>query len=351
MFKLISLADAHFKIKHSIIVVTVICLSVLGTSLFFRSQFRYLKERNGFLEQRYTTSLAQPKIQPTKTPDNPNERKLESQEGNLLHVLYFNPDDYGADIETYDLSKDRALVTKHADDPYYNLVEKLANFNLSKIMLKTIADTQYAIFEVAYGYDAYQIFVASMDKNQEFKIDSFELATGGKELTLCAQHYLDYYPNTQQILVDYGCGDGCGGGGTIKLLSKNGSSTNLEEHGSGCGIQNQSEDQFFMPSYLTYLNGKLYFAEYIKAEQPKDPYNLWMDAVINKIYYIDPLTKSKKYLEINLAEQNLTTTWIDGVNLGTNEILLVKQQESMEEFYAFDVKTLQLRQYTGSTSY
>lgn len=355
MFKLISLADPKFKIKHSVIVVSALSLTILVTSFFFYSRFKFLKDRNSFLEQRYVESLAQSQTgvktdsaSSSSKPANSSEKILSVREENLLHTIYLNPDDYGVDIATYDLANNKTLLTEHADNPYFRLLQKLVSFDINKLMLKTVGETQYAVFETVYGYDASQIFVASMGEDNIFKIDSFEISTNNeKKMAYCANNFLNYYPQTQQILLHEGCGDGCGGGGELNLLSKSGSSQKLASYGAGCGMVQEGGP--FLPVYLTYLDGKLYFAEYVPADDPKNEDLLWMDAVINKIYSIDPVSRSKQYLDIDLKTQNLKTTWEEGLALGETELLLVKST-NFNDKYALDVKTLKIRPYTGAVN-
>lgn len=314
----------------------VVVISVLTTYFVCQSQNQTLRLRNQFLEQRYVEQMksevdtGQPVLKPVLAHKQAEE-VFESRDGSLLTKVFWSPDDYGFDVETIDLVT-QAVVAQHTDNSYYALLRRLQGFDIRKLLVKTENTIRYAVFESLYYDAAYQIFVASLDEEeQDFQLESFLLQpTSAKTAVFDGRSFIDYYPKSQQLLINSGFFDGCGGSGKIILLSRNGSTRTLQEYGSGCAL---------LPRYLGYLQNELYFAEINLDGEDQEK---WEDAQITGIFSLNPLTQERRVLNIDFANYAFESTWKDAYDrISATELVLF--EKTTEEGYALDVNTLGLR--------
>lgn len=328
----------------------LICLMVLSgvvTYVVCQYQNQTIRLRNQFLEQRYKEQMKnevdarQPTRQPVKDSVE-TERIYESRDGKLLTKIYWSPNDYGLDVETIDL--DTKVVKRHSENDYFKLikrVEGLFSNSLESVFLLTRDSKQYAVIDtyvgnVDVGDGLREIYVATFEPIKEsLTIKSFSITPVSAKTISISRAYgrveiLDYFPQQNQIITISRSSDGCGGMGSVELLSVSIQNQVVKEVGMGCVTQTR---------YLGYLGNLLYFGEIDLTDEDLEN---WEDAKIINIFSLNPLTKERKNLSIDLSTHAFDTTWVDVTNkISATELVLF--DKTTEEGYALDVKTLELR--------
>lgn len=94
---------------------------------------------------------------------------------------------------------------------------------------------------------------------------------------------LDYFPESDTLLLDTGAGDGCGVVGVIWKLDATGKRRDIKEYGGGCTL---SEDKV---SYKGYFDRKLYFAT-VKYDETLPPPDKYAD---DSYFSLDPFNLQK----------------------------------------------------------
>ncbi|MBD3279683.1 MAG: hypothetical protein GF390_03160 [Candidatus Pacebacteria bacterium] len=322
----------------------VLVVATFFLSFFvFRYQARTLIARNQFLEQQHLENLKtlnqiEQQKQLTKPQEKSGEKILTCREDNLFHSVYFNPDDYGVDVVTIDLDT-KETVSETSNNPYYKLIQKISGMDLDKLMLRTVGKQQYLVYEITYGFSAYQIGIASINQDgSDFQIKSVLMTpTTAKVAAYTGRRYYDYFPQTGQILLSEGMGDGCGGHSFVKLLSENGEFEELQEAGSGCFIGDEAQ---LLPRFLGYVQNKLYFAELEVADNEGGSLD-WQTARVTKVYSLDPITRSKTYLAVDFQDRDLDAWYINDDQDVPNSAEVMFYDQKTKQKYGLDVTTLE----------
>jgi len=325
----------------------VVVISVLTTYFVGKSQNQTLRLRNQFLEQRYVEQMksevdaGQPKRQPA-VDSVETEKIYESQDGNLLTKVYVSPDDYGLDVETIDLDTHQ-VIARHSENSYFPLlksVEGMVTSNVRSVYLKTEGIKQYAVIDTFIGNiesadSIREVYVAVFDTEtekiaiQSFLIEPVSVKSMAMMRVYGSEKILDYFPQSQKLLIESHFFDNCGGDGSFRLLSANGLQ-DVQDYGAGCVLQAR---------YLGYIGGTLYFGEIDMTEADVQK---WEDAKITNVFSLNPLTKERKNLQVDLANYVFDTTWKDVTEkISATELVLF--EKTTEEGYALDVETLELR--------
>ncbi len=270
------------------------------------------------------------------------EKTFESRDGSLLTKVYVSPDDYGIDVETIDLNTHQ-VIARHSENSYFRLltsVEGMLTSNLESVFLKTEGNMQYAVIDTFIGKieavdSIREKYVVVFDtETEKITIQSFSITpVSGKSMGMMRAYgnekILDYFPQSQKLLTESHFFDNCGGDGSFRLLSATGSQE-VQAYGGGCVLQAR---------YLGYIEGILYFGEIDMTEA--DVQN-WEDAKITNIFSLNPLTKGRKNLKIDLANYVFDATWVDVIDrISATELVLF--DKTTEEGYALDVNTQELR--------
>lgn len=179
------------------------------------------------------------------------------------------------------------------------------------------------IVEVREGLE--QIFKYSLNIGMQYRIQV--LKTSSLSMYSGVDRILDYFPETNSILMESGGGDGCGGGGTIWTL-KGMQEQIIQKFGIGCW-------EFGEPRFAGYDGKFLYFAIF---DQPQSG-SYTEEGLLTEVFKVNPRTKDKiivtntelpdKIAQIKLAEDNrsiLITT-----DKGQNFTLNLEQNSKLQE--------------------
>lgn len=138
-----------------------------------------------------------------------------------------------------------------------------------------------------------QIFKFSLyakeDRIQVLKVSELGIYSGGDRI-------LDYFPDSDNLLLESVGGDGCGGWGSLWLLNKERSQI-LKEYGSGC----MSQDK---PRYAGYDGKFLYFALFNSGES-KYPGDFGIIG-LKEIFKINPRTKENIVMPVFSYPEEIT---------------------------------------------
>lgn len=334
-------------IRYIFGLICAVLVSSISVFLICQYQNQTLRLRNKFLEQRYVEQMKQGGAEPRPTVVSQADQEkwehiYESRDGKFLNKVYSFPGDYGLDVETIDLDTHQ-VIARHSENSYFNFLKRLEGMftnNLRTVFLKTEGNKQYMVLDSFIGNikadSISEIYVASLSPNDEvisvksFFVQPLSLKSIVMMSTYTKNEILDYYPQRNQLLIKTSSGDGCGGMGSVKLVSAGAVSQTIKEIGVGCRLQTR---------YLGYLGGILYFGD---INLTGDGAENWEEAKIVTIYSLNPLTKERKNLKVDLANYVFDTTWVDVVDkISATELVLF--EKTTEEGYALDVKTLGLR--------
>jgi hypothetical protein len=328
----------------------LICLMVLSgvvTYVVCQYQNQTLRLRNQFLEQRYVEQMKQDvdagqSMRQPVVHQQEMEKIFESRDGNLLTKVYVSPDDYGLDVETIDLDTHQ-VIGRHSENSYFPLlksVEGMVTSNVRSVYLKTEGIKQYAVIDTFIGNiesadSIREVYVAVFDTETEkiviksFLIEPVSVKSMAMMRVYGSEKILDYFPQSQKLLIESHFFDNCGGDGSFRLLSANGLQ-DVQDYGAGCVLQAR---------YLGYIEDRLYFGE---IDLTKADVQNWEDAKITAVYSLNPLTKERKNLQVDLANYVFDTTWKDATDrISATELVFF--DKTTEEGYALDVETLGLR--------
>lgn len=332
-------------------IVVLICVMVLSgvvTYVVCQYQNKTLRLRNQFLEQRYMEQMKnevdarQPKRQPVVDLVE-TEKIYESRDGKMLTKVYVSPDDFGIDVETIDLDTHQ-VIARHSENSYFNLlksVEGILTNNLRSVFLKTEGNTQYAVIDMLVGkIDAVntirEMYVAVFDtETEKVTIKSFSITPVFANTMFMRNGYgiveiLDYFPKKNQVLINSKSSDGCGGMGSVELLSGGFQNQVVKKVSMGCVTET---------IYLGYLGNLLYFGELDLTDEDLEN---WEDAKIINIFSLNPLTKERRNLKVDLSTNAFVTSWVDVTNkISATELVLF--DKTTEEGFALDVNTLEQR--------
>lgn len=327
--------------------ICAVAVSSIGIFLICQSQNQTLRLRNQFLEQRYVEQMKQDvdagqSMRQPVVHQQEMEKIFESRDGNLLTKVYVSPDDYGLDVETIDLDTHQ-VIGRHSENSYFTLlksVEGMVTSNVRSVYLKTEGIKQYAVIDTFIGNiesadSIREVYVAVFDTETEkiaiksFLIEPVSVKSMAMMRVYGSEKILDYFPQSQKLLIESHFFDNCGGDGSFRLLSATGYQE-VQDYGAGCVLQAR---------YLGYIEDRLYFGEIDLTEA--DVQN-WEDAKITNIYSLNPLTKERKNLKVDLANYVFDTTWKDVTEkISATELVLF--DKTTEEGYALDVNTQVLR--------
>lgn len=323
-------------------------LSGVITYVVCQYQNQTLRLRNQFLEQ-WNVEQMKKEVDAGQTSQKPStvqsaaEKIYVSRDGKFLNKIYSFPEDYGLDVETIDLVTHQ-VIARHSENSYFNLlksIEGMLTNNLRSVFLKTEGNTQYAVIDAFIGnIDAVntirEMYVVVLDaETEKITVKSFSITPVFAKTMFMSSGYgiveiLDYLPKQNQLLINSNSSNGCGGMGSVELLSGGFQNQAVNEVSMGCVTQTR---------YLGYLGNLLYFGELDLTDEYLEN---WEDAKIINIFSLNPLTKERKNLKVDLANYVFNTTWVDVTDrISATELVLF--DKTSEEGYALDVNSLELR--------
>lgn len=137
-----------------------------------------------------------------------------------------------------------------------------------------------------------QIFKYSVNNQEGSKIET--LKTTNTNVYSGPDTILDYFSDSDTLLMETAGGDGCGGYGTIWTL-KGSLSQTIQEFVSGCAFKEK-------PRFIGYGNELLFFAIFDSTQTP-----ISADFGIKEIFTINPKTKAKILVSNTNLPDNITS--------------------------------------------
>ncbi len=325
-----------------------VTLSVLVTGGVFLYQQQALRQRNQFLEEWYTKNAVALNgyetagLGQTNTPSPTPQPKVFTQRSQgQIHQITASPSFGSIKVKSFDMETDQEVLNVKDINPFGILFQNYRGPEFSDVVLAKKDESLYAILTIDLGLFGRQLYLMQTDQYGSYpKVEALKFYPQDKQ-ALCGLDLIDYFPQQKQILLREGCGDGCGGGGTIKLLSTSGIEADLMEYATGCGrlATETNDDQINYPqTYLGYVQGKFYFGE---IEMEDDD---WEKARLTRVYGLDPLTRIKQAVKVDFQDKNLDGTWQPLYEyLQANELALY--DDETKQYYALDVIKGNLREF------
>jgi hypothetical protein len=325
-----------------------VTLSVLVTGGIFLYQQQALRQRNQFLEEWHRKNAAalnecktasfEQSSSPTPTP---RPKVFTQRSQGQIHQITANPNFSSIKVKTFDMETDQEVLNVKDLNPFNILFQNYRAPEFSDVVLARDNESLYAILTIDLGLFGHQLFLMQTDQyNAYARIEALKFYPQDKN-ALCGLDLIDYFPQQKQVLLSEGCSDGCGGSGTIKLLSNLGIETKLMDYAAGCVrlATEANDDQINYPqTYLGYVQGRLYFGE---IEMEDDD---WEKARLTRVYGLDPLTRIKQIVEVDFQDRNLDGTWQPLYeHLQANELALYDDEAG--KYYALDVMNGDLREF------
>lgn len=138
-----------------------------------------------------------------------------------------------------------------------------------------------------------QIFKYSLNNQESSKIET--LKTTSTNVYSGPDMILDYFSDSDTLLMETAGGDGCGGYGNIWTLIRNSVSQNIQEFASGCAFKEK-------PRFIGYGNELLFFAIFDSTQTP-----ISTDFGIKEIFTVNPRTKAKILVSNTNLPDNITS--------------------------------------------
>lgn len=137
-----------------------------------------------------------------------------------------------------------------------------------------------------------QIFKYSLNNQDGSKIET--LKTSNTNFYSGPDIILDYFSESDTLLMETAGGDGCGGYGTIWTL-RNSVSQTIQEFASGCAFKEK-------PRFIGYSNGLLFFAMFDSTQTP-----ISSDLGLKEIFTINPKTRGRVLISNTNLPENITS--------------------------------------------
>lgn len=137
-----------------------------------------------------------------------------------------------------------------------------------------------------------QIFKYSLNNQDGSKIET--LKTSNTNFYSGPDIILDYFSESDTLLIETAGGDGCGGYGTIWIL-RNSVSQTIQEFASGCAFKEK-------PRFIGYGNGLLFFAMFDSTQTP-----ISSDLGLKEIFTINPKTRGRVLISNTNLPENITS--------------------------------------------
>lgn len=196
---------------------------------------------------------------------------LEENKNNTVSLLQKIGADKKNDKYLYDLPLEPTFVTDFWYDSLSGTVFAIENRNLN------FRNRMEQIFKFSFNA-----------KNEQDRIRVLKTASLG--VYSGSDRILNYFPQSDSLLMFAAGGDGCGGWGSIWMLTGEISRT-LQSFASGCAEKD-------LPRYVGYDGEFLYFA--IFKSLSSDDYGI--DGRLDKLYKMDPLTQKETTISVSLPE-------------------------------------------------
>ncbi len=345
------------------LILGAVVLTAATTYGYFAYRQQYLTQRNQFLERRYRENLdklnrfSTEQSQTSTQNQKPQNKTFTQRDNGVLHKITVKRESNAIEITSIDLETREEILTDKDINPYTPLFTRNDLFRgveLNDIVIARDQDRLYALAEVRLGFMGSTLFeISSNQYGSDLQIQPLHFETRDRH-GLCGQDLVDYFPNREQILIDAGCGDGCGAGGELRLVSTTGQEIDIHGYGAGCALRGttpSSDSSEILPRYLGYVGGDLYFGE-IEVDDEEN----WRSARITSIYSINPLTRVKRYVDINLEGYNFDSYQRRSLQnqLGPHELLLSANNTDMEpseetlRYYSLNVETGEIKELQTS---
>jgi len=330
---------SRFKIdKINYIVVGAVVLSVVVTSGFYYLQQQQLLLRNKFLEEWHQENYQaindchrlNQSVQNAPTATSESKVFFQRSFGQLHRIVV--GDGGRVTVTTLDEDTGEEVLTVKDANPFNQLFANMRWGDFSDVVIAQEGENYYAVLKISLGLFGDQLYLIQTDEyNSNYQVKALEFYPQDK-LALCSLKLVDYFPKRQQILIDQGCGDACWGTGDLVLLTLSGQKTKLMNYASGCGLEANEEELSLPPTYLGYVQGKLFFGE-VEMEDGN-----WKNTKIVKIFQMDPFSRQRQYLDIDLSQIQLGESWRLLENqLRSNELPLQGVYYDANRFFALDV--------------
>lgn len=137
-----------------------------------------------------------------------------------------------------------------------------------------------------------QIFKYSLNNQDGSKIET--LKTSNTNFYSGPDIILDYFSESDTLLMETAGGDGCGGYGTIWTL-RNSVSQTIQEFASGCAFKEK-------PRFIGYGNGLLFFAMFDSTQTP-----ISSDLGLKEIFTINPKNRVRTLVSNTNLPENITS--------------------------------------------